>query len=157
MICCMPWISQESPKLYGKIAQKSKNDPYNRKKWNFKKMSEVLNFLWQSSTQHLSWDIYTRPIFSCKWLVSSEHTHLCLSSMVSGRGNTACPPLICLLRIQEWVSLPYFWIVSRRFNWVILPRTSQEERPSQDAYQEVCPRHHRRQCWHSSFHNNGRG
>ena len=38
-------LSQESPKLYWKIAKKRKNDPFNRKKWNFKFFSQVLNFL----------------------------------------------------------------------------------------------------------------
>merc|ERR1711923_631213 len=42
----MPWISQESPKLYRKTAKKRKNDPFNRKKWNFHNFSKVLNFLW---------------------------------------------------------------------------------------------------------------
>ena len=44
MISRMPWISQESSKLYEKIAQKLKNDPFNGKKMEFSKNVKSLQF-----------------------------------------------------------------------------------------------------------------
>ena len=44
MIGRLPWISQESPKLYWKNAKKSKNDPFNHKKLNFLKNVVSLRF-----------------------------------------------------------------------------------------------------------------
>ena len=39
-------IIKKNTRYIGKLPKKSKNDPFNRKKLNFQKMSKVFNFLW---------------------------------------------------------------------------------------------------------------